>query len=158
MRHDTNRRLVLGGLISLPMAFAAWRHRHLFGYAHAASPQNPEASLKKLVLALGPWDDADRNVAEEFASRFVASPYGVGRYPPDAGKLFQSLASRIPVASIAMNEISLSDLPSKERELLTALVTQLYSFVEARFVTLDEPPWGACLNDRTWHTRVPKAR
>ena len=153
----TNRRLLLGGLVSLPMAFVFGRDWSLFKAADAASPLSPRASLKKLALLLGPWRGVDREEAEDFASRFVAAKHAVRPYFPEASQLIQSLASRFPASTIATKEINLSDLNAKEKELLIALVKQLYSFVEVRFIVSDKPPWGACLGDGMWHTRAPKA-
>ncbi len=153
----TNRRLVLRGLVSLSMAFAFGRVWYPFKAADAASHLSPRASLKKLILLLGPWDGVEMDIAEDFASRFVDAKHVGGAYLPEAGMLIQRLASRFPAATTATNEINLSDLPAKEREVLIALVKQFYSLIEVRFIVSDEQPWGECLNDAMRHTRAPSA-
>jgi len=109
------------------------------------------------ALLLGPWTAADKEEAEDFASRFLKSKYNVGAYLPQSSKLIQNLASHFPEQTIAAKEIDLRKLPSREKGLLLKLVRQLYSFVEVRFYVSNQSPWGDCLGDGTWwHTQAPK--
>ncbi len=116
---------------------------------------NPEDSLKKLILLLGPWPAAEKQKAEDFARRFLKAKHAVEPYLPGSGTSIQSLARRFPAETMAIREINLGQLPTKERELLVGLTQQLYSFVEVRFDVANEPPWGHCQGDRLWHTRAP---
>jgi hypothetical protein len=116
---------------------------------------SPEESLRKLVLVLGPWSTSDKKEAEDFAQRFLKANHASGHYLGESSELVQNLASRFPGESMAMNETDLRNLPAKERELLTRLTSQLYSFIEVRFYVSNEPSWGQCQGDNTWHTRTP---
>ncbi len=120
-----------------------------------SSPLNPEDSLKKLILLLGPWPAAEKSKADDFANRFLKAKHAVEPYIPGSGKLVQNLAKRFPAESMAINQINLQNIPAKERELLITLTKQIYSFVEVRFDVANEPPWGHCQGDRLWHTRSP---
>jgi hypothetical protein len=117
---------------------------------------NPEESLRKLLLLLGPWTPSEKEQGEDFVRRFLASEHA-GTYIPESSGLLKSLSSRFPADSMAVNQINLRKLPATERELLTNLTRQLYSFVEIRFYVSGEPPWGECQPDRTRYTRVPKS-
>ncbi len=120
-----------------------------------SSSLNPKDSLKKIILLLGPWSTAEKQKADDFAKRFLdVKPY-VDMYLPESGKLVQSLANRFTNDTLAINEINLQNLPVEERELLINLTNQLYSLVEVRFDTINEPPWGNCQGNAKWHTRVP---
>ena len=156
--HDPKRRQFLRVLISLPTGFViGWDLERHKSTVHAG-PLNPEESLKKLILLLGPWPFTDREKAEDFARRFLKAKHAVGSYLPGSSKLVQSLAGRFPADTVAIREINLQNLPTKERELLMNLVKQLYSFIEVRFYVSDEPPWGECQDDTTRHTRAPTLR
>jgi hypothetical protein len=106
-----------------------------------------------LVLALGPWPEDDKERAEDFADRFVT--YAGSLYLPDSAATIQSLAGRLPAGAMALEKIDLGDLSAEEREVLTQLTKQIYSFIEVRFFVASEPPWGRCLGERTWYTRAP---
>jgi hypothetical protein len=116
---------------------------------------NPKESLKKLLLLLGPWTPSEKEKGEDFVRRFLASEHA-GTYLPESSVLIQNLAGRFPADSMAVNQINLRKLPASERELLTNLTKQLYSFVEIRFFVSGEPPWGECQPDRMLYTRVPQ--
>ncbi len=111
--------------------------------------------MKKLIFLLGPWSKDEKDKAEDFTRRFLKAKDNVGIYLPESGKLVQSLASRFPDGTMAINEINLENLPVEERELLVSLTKQLYSLVEVRFDTTNEPQWGNCQGNAKWHTRVP---
>ncbi len=115
---------------------------------------NPEESLRKLLLILGPWTTSDRKKGEDFAGRFLASEHA-NTFLHDSSGLLKSLAGRFPADSLAVNQINLRKLPVNERELLIKLTKQLYSFVEIRFHVCGEPPWGECQPDRMRYTRAP---
>ena len=112
-----------------------------------------EQSLRMLVLALGPWPDSEKEKAEGFADRFVT--YAGSLYLPDSAATIQSLAARLPAGAMALEEIDIRDLSAEEREVLTQLTQQIYSFIEVRFYVASEPPWGECLGERTRYTRAP---
>jgi hypothetical protein len=117
---------------------------------------NPEKSLRKLLLLLGPWTPSEKEQGEDFVRRFLTSEHA-GTYIPESSGLLQSLASRFPADSMAVNQIDLRKFPANERELLTNLTRQLYSFVEIRFHVSGEPPWGECQPDRMRYTRVSQS-
>jgi len=112
-----------------------------------------EESLRKLVLALGPWTESESEKAENFADRFVT--YAGGFYLPDSAGAIRSLAGRLPPGAMALAEIDLGDMSVEEREVLTQLTQMLYSFIEVRFYIAKEPPWGRCLGERTRYIQAP---
>lgn len=155
---DTNRRQFLRLMLSMPMAFTIGCDSNLqksSGSSVIISKLNPEESLKKLILLLGPWSADEGDVAQAFASRFLEAKHTVSPYLPKSSELVQSLASRFSDEPIPFEQINLQNLTTKERELLMKLVKQLYSFIEVRFIVSNEPPWGNCQVDRTRHTRAP---
>jgi hypothetical protein len=117
-----------------------------------ATGLSPEDSMKKLILALGPWSANEE--AEGFANRFLNVEHAVGPYLPGSSAVVQSLAARFP-ETMKIHEIDLTSLPAEERKLLLDLATQLYSYTEVRFLVCGEPQAGECQADNTWHTRVP---
>ena len=121
----------------------------------SAFPLNPEDSLKKLILVLGPWSAKEKEKAEDFAERFLNAKHAVEPYLPGSGELLQRLASRFPAKSALVAKINLKELPAKERELLLALTRQLYGFTEVRFAAAGAPPWGECQGDPLFHTHSP---
>jgi hypothetical protein len=145
--YDPKRRQFLRVLISLPTGFViGWDLERYKSIVHAHA-LNPEESLKKLILLLGPWPVTEKEKAEDFARRFLKAKHAVGPYLPGSSQLVQSLASRFPDGTLAIKEINLRSLPAKEQELLMKLVKQLYSFIEVRFYVSNEPPWGECHGD-----------
>lgn len=96
------------------------------------------------------------NDAENFANRFVKSQYAVQPYLPKSEKLVQRLASRFPDKTIALREINMGELSSKEQELLLTLLKQLYSHNEIRYLASNQPPYGQCQTDPTRYTKHPK--
>jgi hypothetical protein len=153
--HHRERRQFLGILIAAPVAAALDYDLALAQLTESA--HSPEASLRKLILHLGPWSAADRGEAEDFAERFLAARHAVAPYLPGSSRLVQSLAGRFPSDAVPLSEVKLRALPPEERELLLALAKQLYSFVEVRNVASHEPPIGECqLEGGAWHTRPPE--
>jgi hypothetical protein len=146
---DWKRREFIKVMMSLPLGYYA------AGCAVDSGTPTQE-SLGKLVLALGPWSEGDRERAEEFAARFLAAEQIVGLYLPESQGAIESLAGRIPDGSMAIGELDLSALSTEEREFAVTFVQQLYSFIEVRFDISKEPRWGECLGDRTRYTQVPE--
>ncbi len=153
--YDLKRRKLLRLLMSLPVGIAVGCDLEPRDAGPQTPPLSPEESLRKLVLALGPWSDTDKTAAERFARRFLAAEHMASPYLPGASEVVQSLASRFPAEAIAWKEINLQNLPAKERELLLKLVKQLYSLIEVRFLVCNEPQYGSCQTDRMMHTRAP---
>ena len=154
-KYNARRRRLLKLVVSLPLGF-------IFGWeltrAGSAAEQlflNPEASLQKLILLLGPWSTTDRGRGEDLARRFVRSNRVSGLYLRESGKLVQSLAGRFPDGAMAISEINIQNLPQEEQALLLQLVSQIYSLIEVRFLACNDPPWGTCQADRLRHTRAP---
>ncbi len=156
--YDPKRRYFLRVLISLPMGSVIGWNLDRYESLVYARTLTPEESLKKLVLLLAPWPATDNKKAEDFAKRFLKSKHAVGPYLPVSSKVVQSLASRFPDGTLAINEIDLRSLPAKEKELLMNLVGHLYSLVEVRFDISNWPPPGECQDDTTWYTRAPALR
>ncbi len=153
--YDPKRRQFLRFLISLPMGFSIGWNLDWHRSAVHARPINPEESLIKLIHLLGPWPVTDKEQADDFARRFLKAKHAVGNYLPGSSELVQSLASRFPANTVAMGELNLRNLPTKEQELLIKLVKQLYDFIEVRFYVAKEPPWGECQLDSTGYTQAP---
>ncbi|HEY7745316.1 MAG TPA: hypothetical protein VIA07_03185, partial [Desulfuromonadales bacterium] len=150
----TGRRAILRFLLSLPLAlFLGCRPK-----AHppiAEGPAlSPEEALRRLILVLGPWDEGQREQAEDFARRFLAAGNAISPYLPASAATVQSLADRFPAGTLAVGEIDLASLPEEERDLLLQLTRQLYTYVEVRFFVNGEPPWGECQRDNLRYTRA----
>ena len=144
---EWKRREFLKVLMSLPLGYAV---------GCAVEPGTPaQESLGKLVLALGPWSDGDRERAEEFVGRFLAAEHLVGLYLPESSGVIQSLARRFPNGAMSVGELDLAVLSAEEREFTVQLVQQLYSLIEVRFEISNEPRWGECLGERTRYTQTP---
>lgn len=156
--YDPKRRQFLRLLVSLPMGSVIGWNLDRYKALVYARTLTPEESLKKLILLLGPWPLTDNKKAEGFARRFLKSKHAVGSYLPVSSELVQSLASRFPDGTLAINEIDLRSLPAKEKELLMNLVGHLYSLVEVRFDISNWPPPGECQDDTTWYIRAPALR
>lgn len=153
--YDPQRRRLLQLLATAPFALALGCDLDRDKQTPGTLKLSPEASLRKLIGYLGPWPVEEKGNAEDFASRFVNSELAMGTYPPDSGELIQRLASRFPDGALAAETVDLSRLPAGERKLLIALVQQIYSLLEVRFLVSGEPPFGQCLGDRTRHTKPP---
>ncbi len=145
--YELKRREFIQVLMSLPL-----------GYAVACTGEQgtpDQESLRKLVLALGPWSDEDRVRAEEFAARFLAADHMVGLHLPESSTVIRSLASRFPEDAMSIGELDLAALSVEEREFAFQLTQQIYSLVEVRFLVSNEPRWGECLGGRTRYTQPP---
>jgi hypothetical protein len=146
-RSDWKRREFVKVLMSLPLGYVT-------ACAVEAKPVAQD-SLAKLVLALGPWPEAERERAEEFTRRFLAAERLVGFYLPDSAEVIQRVAGRLPDDAMSLSRIDLATLTTQEREFVIQLVQQLYSLIEMRFDIANEPRWGVCLGERTRYTRAP---
>jgi len=116
---------------------------------------NPEDSLKKLILVIGPWTREEQSKAEEFANRFVKADPVVSQFLPEFSELMQSLGTHFSNNDFALPEINFEEFSVEERELLLSLSRVLYDFVEVRFYVSEIPPWGQCIGDPNWHTNAP---
>ncbi len=154
-KYDAERRKLLKLVISAPIGFAVGCELAQHESIVQQSLLDPEESLEKLILLLGPWSTTDREQGEDFARRFLGASHGGGLYLPGSRELVQSLASRFSNGAIAIREINIQNLPGEEQALLMKLVSQLYSLIEVRFLASNDPPWGACQVDRLRYTRAP---
>ncbi len=146
--HEWKRREFIKVMMSLPLGY------YVVGCsADAGAPG--EKPLGKLVLALGPWSDDERERAEEFTARFLAAEQIVGLYLPESESAIESLARRFADGAMAVGELDLASLSAEERDFVVPFVQQLYSFIEVRFDISNEPRWGECLGERTRYTQVP---
>lgn len=151
----TGRRTVLRFLLTLPLALLFGCKPKVRTTAAEAPAPSPEEALRRLVLLVGPWGERQRELAEDFARRFLTAENAVSPYLPTSASTVQSLARRFPAGAMAVDEINLAKLPEKERELLLQLSRQIYIYVEVRFFVNGEPPWGECLEDHLAYTRTP---
>ena len=145
--YELKRREFIQVLLSLPLS-----------YAVACSGEErtvEQESLRRLVLALGPWSADDRELAEEFVGRFLAAEHMVGLYLPESSTVIQRLARRFPEGVMSVGDVDLATLSEEEREFVVGFIQQLYSLVEVRFFISNEPRWGACLGERTRYTQAP---
>ncbi len=154
-RHDAKRRKLLKLVISVPLGFVVGCEPAQRGSTVQQTLLDPEQSLEKLILLLGPWSTTDKQQAEDFARRFLGASHAGGLYLPASSELVQSLASRFSNGAMAIREINIQNLPGEEQALLMKLVSQLYSLIEVRLLASNDPPWGACQVDRLRYTRAP---
>ena len=154
-KYDAKRRKLLKLVISLPLGLAVGCEPAQRGSTVQQLLLDPEESLEKLILLLGPWSATDREQGEDFARRFLGARHAGGLYLPGSSELVQSLASRFSNGAMAIREINIRNLPGEEQALLMQLVSQLYSLIEVRFLASNDPPWGVCQVDRLRHTRAP---
>ncbi len=154
-KYDAERRKLLKLVISAPIGFAVGCELAQHESTVQQSLLDPEESLEKLILLLGPWSTTDRQQAEDFATRFLGAGHAGRVYLPGSSELVQSLASRFSNGAMAIREINIRKLPGEEHALLMQLVSQLYSLIEVRFLASNDPPWGECQVDRLRHTRAP---
>ncbi len=156
MKEDKlNRRQVLELLVFLPVGLATgWT---IGGRDQISKPTalSPEESLEKLVILLGPWSPDEKNIAEDVAKRFVNSEHAGGSYLSESSEVIQALATRFPDPESHLKRVDLRNLTNQEQELLMNLVRHLYSLIEVRFLSSNEPPAGECLMDALRHTLDP---
>lgn len=126
------------------------------GCSKDASPAEVEAAIRKFILAVGPWGEDQRSVAEDFATRFLRANGVSGAFLAQA-ETAAPLAGRPPFRDgpMALDELDLSECSEAERKLLTDLVTQIYGLLEVHFVHLAGiPNVGDCAG-REQYTRPP---
>lgn len=157
-RHEIERRELLRLLASLPIGLAIGCETGGPIAPARVAALGPRDSLKKLILLLGPWSEADRDAGDDFVRRFLAAESLAGPYLTGSAEVLRSLASRFPDETMAVGEVDLASLPPEERDLLVSLAKQLYSFVEIRFLLSGDPPYGQCQGDPLRHTRAPDQR
>ncbi|UCH83334.1 MAG: hypothetical protein JSW50_12855 [Candidatus Latescibacterota bacterium] len=153
--HDARRRQLLQMIATAPLALALGCDAERGSQSTKVAAPEAKEALRKLIVCLGPWSAEEKTLADDFAARFVESRYTVGSFLPGSAKIVQSLAERFPTGVMA-DEVDLGPLSTAERELLTTLVQQIYSFVDVRFHVAKEPPFGQCVGDPTWHTKAPE--
>jgi hypothetical protein len=144
---EWKRREFISVLLSLPIGYTLG--------CTGKSGASAQKALGKLVLALGPWSNADREQADEFAARFLAAEQLVGLYLPKWNAAIESLARRFPDGAMSVGEVDLAALSADERVFAVQFVQQLYSLIEVRFEIANEPRWGQCLGERTRYTQDP---
>lgn len=113
-----------------------------------------EASLRRLVFAVGPWPQDDLATAEEFFARFWNAVPNSEPYRKDA-KVLRTLSARFSPGTHAASEIDLADLSLEEREVLEQLADGLYNLLEIRAYVGGEPAFGICAADRSRYVRAP---
>jgi hypothetical protein len=154
-KHDVERRELLRLLAALPVGLTVGCDWNGDEVGVSGDLLGPEDSLKRLILVLGPWSEEERRRAESFADRFIAAPHAGGALLADAAEELRSLAARFGADGMQVAEIRVEELSESESEVLLALVKQLYSLVEVRFLVSGEPAWGECQDDPLMHTRAP---
>lgn len=123
----------------MPLALA-------LGCSEDAGAAEIEAAIRKFILAVGPWGEDQRMVAEDFATRFLAAGGVSGMFLAQT-ETADRLASRAPFrdAPMALKELDLSGCSPEERKLLIDLVTQIYGLLEVHYVHLaGVPDVGVC--------------
>lgn len=151
----TGRRTILRFLLTLPLALFFGCKPRVLTTAAEMPASSPEEALRRLILLVGPWNERQRDQAEDFARRFLAAEHAVSPYLPESKAVVQSLAGRFSAGAMSVGEINLAALPKEERELLLQLTRQLYTYVEVRFYVAGGPPWGQCQGDPLRYTRAP---
>lgn len=120
----------------------------------SGSESGPEESLSRLIYILGPWPVEDNATAENFVNRFLKTGFAQP-FLQKSVSLVKSLAGQVSNEKFTAKEIDLRNLSEDHQSLLISLTQQLYSFVEVRFYTINEPPWGQCQGNPKWHMRTP---
>jgi len=149
--YESERRRLLRALLALPIGYATGCR------SESDTPSlSPEESLASLILLLGPWPDPPGPDGDRFVARFMDAPYLVGKFLPGASEVIQRLAARFENASTPEPNIDLTPLSEDERALLLTLARELYSLNEIQRLAANQPPYGECQDDGTWHTQPPK--
>jgi hypothetical protein len=103
-----------------------------------------------LIIALGPWLPADRELALEFAATFQKLNLPVPR-----GVVLSKLASRVSAASSAGQAIPFAKLSEDEQEVVFMVVHFIYRAPQVFGYVRGEAPLGQCLGDTKRHTLSP---
>lgn len=144
------RRTFLGLAAASPIALSCAGPTSAYGTSETAL----EASLRRLVFAVGPWTQDDFATAEDFFARFWNAVPASELYRRDA-RLLRRLSERFPPGVHAVSEIDLAGLPPEERELLVQLADGLYNLLEIRAYVGGEPTFGVCATDRSRYVQAP---
>jgi hypothetical protein len=118
-RSEWKRREFVKVLLSLPLGYAVG--------CTLESGTTVQDSLGKLVIALGPWSEGEREQADEFVGRFLAAEHLVGLYVPESNGLIRSLAGHFPDGAMSVGELDLASFSAEEHAFALQLVEQLYS-------------------------------
>jgi hypothetical protein len=132
-------------LVSLALALGCGRD---------ASSAEIEAAIRSFILAVGPWDEAQREEAEAFATKFLAVRGGELRAH---GSTTVALANRAPFRSspMALAKLDLSGRTPEEKKLLSEFVTEIYSLIAIHYVVAGRSPVGQCAG-RVQYTLPPE--
>ncbi len=144
--------------MSLPVGYAAACSNATDNSPSGPAPLSAEESLSALILLLGPWPDPAGPVGERFVERFLAAPHLVGKFLPGSSGVVQRVARRFGEVTTPLRKVDLLPLAADERTLLLKLATELYSLTEIQRLAANQPPYGECQTDGTWHTRAPMKR
>ena len=123
----------------MPLALA-------LGCSTETSAAEIEAAIRKFILAVGPWGEDQRDIADDFATRFIAAD-GVSSAFLSQGETADRIASRAPFSKgpMALDTLDLSGCSEAEKKLLTDLVTQIYGLLEVQYLHLaGVPDVGVC--------------
>jgi hypothetical protein len=151
-KHTLHRRDLLKSLIVIPAGVASGCDS-----ARREAPLlSAEESLKKLLLAIGPWGAEDKEAADNFSSRFLRSEHVKSLFLAENSETVCQLASHFPQGTMALKEVNLGNFPTDQREVLLSLIKQVYDLLEVRFYVSGEPPYGECQTDTIRHTRPPR--
>ena len=156
--YESDRRRLLRVLLSLPVGYTAGCSNVTDNSLSGPAELSPEESLSALILLLGPWPDPAGRVGERFVERFLAAPHLVGKFLPDSSGVVQRVARRFGDVPTPLMEVDLLPLAADEHTLLVKLARELYSLTEIQRLAANQPPYGECQTDGTWHTRAPTER
>lgn len=145
---DMARRDFLRLVASSPLAVA-------LGCTADSGPEEVEAALRALVLAMGPWGAERREHGEDFASRFVAAR-GVSDGTRSHAEVVQGLTARLPFRDgpSALEDLDLAGCSAAERQLLTGLAGEIYGILEVQSHLAGVPDVGICAG-REQYVRAP---
>lgn len=156
--YESDRRRLVRVLLSLPVGYAAGCCNATDNSLSGSAQLRREESLIALILLLGPWPDPAGPVGERFVERFLAAPHLLRKFLPDSNGVVQRVARRFGEVSAPLRKVDLLPLGADERALLVKLATELYSLTEIQRLAANQPPYGECPTDGTWHTRAPVER
>jgi hypothetical protein len=107
------------------------------------TPADLRAALPNLVRAVGPWRAEDDPVATDFVNRYLSDERvnWLLKSPDDLQALIASLSKNVT----PLQEIDLSSLTNRQRELLQGFLDDLYGAQELRCFIDGQPPPGVCL-------------
>lgn len=151
--YESDRRRLLRVLLSLPVGYIASCSN--VPNEDAGDELSAVESLRLLIRLLGPWPDPAGPVGDRIAERFLAAPHLKGKFLPGSSRVVQRVAGRFVGAARPFAEVDLVPLEPGERALLLELATELYSLNEIQCLAANQPPFGECQTDGTWHTQAP---